>query len=79
MHLSQMFRRLVMAREREAHRKIIVSQRMLADNNLKYNVLTYKAFRTGHPAYLRKYLKPYVSSKGTRCSDPELICTWVQQ
>ena len=37
--------------------------------NFKYYVLTYKASHSGHPAYLREYLKPYA---GTRCSNPEL-------
>lgn len=44
----------------------------------KYNVLTYKALHTGHPAYLREYLKPYASSKGTRRSDPELMYLGIQ-
>jgi exonuclease III len=38
----------------------------------KINLLTFKALQSSQPAYLKAYLQPYSSTRGTRRSNPDL-------
>ena len=47
--------------------------------NFKYTVLTNQPLYTGHPAYLRKYLKPFISNQVLNRQDSATLClcTWL--